>query len=436
VPAAAVFGYPDRVKGSSQTVFVSRIKGLPMLDPNGEQVGRIRDVVVQYRASGRPPRVKGLVVELFAMRRIFFPMERVHSIDINQVIISGLVNTVRFSRREHEVLIVDDLFDRKVSREGSDTPATIYDVSIRHSRSKDWEVAEVAIRESSGRPFNRGHTVIVDWSEIPEFTSAIAQHSAEEHVSRLAELRPADVAQELHDMDPARRAEVVRIMDNDQLADALEELPEDEQVELIALLDTERAADVLEEMDPDDAADLIAELDEKRAEDILSEMQPEDAEDVRQLLAYDAETAGGLMNSEPVILAPDATVADALADLRRAELTPSMASVAFVCRPPLDTPTGRYLGGVHIQRLLREPPSILAARVIDSDIQPLSPDLTVAQVSRYFATYDVMCAPVVDAEGRLLGAVTVDDVLDHILPEDWRGIQLDEVGESEEAAHG
>ena len=131
------------------------------------------------------------------------------------------------------------------------------------------------------------------------------------------------------------------------------------------------------------------------------------------------------MNPEPVILAADATVADALASLRRPEITPAMAALAFICRSPLDTPTGRYLGAVHIQRLLREPPSVLAAGLIDPDITPLTPASNIAQVSRYFATYDLVCAPVVDSNRRLLGAVTVDDVLDHILPNDWRGVQLD-----------
>ncbi|MDR3069664.1 MAG: CBS domain-containing protein [Propionibacteriaceae bacterium] len=400
------------------------------MDPNGDQVGRIRDVVVQYRSAGRSPRVKGLVIELFAMRHIFFPIERVHSIDPNQVVISGLVNTQRFKKRDSEVLVVDDLFDRHVTRQGSLNKATIFDIGIKHIRARDWEVSEVALRESTGRgPFQRGHVVIVDWAEVLDLSAAVAEHSAEEHVRRLADMRPADVAQELHDMDPARRANVVRIMGDDQLADALEELPEDEQVELIGTLDTERAADVLEEMDPDDAADLIAELSPQMAEAILEKMEPDEAEDVRTLLSYDSATAGGLMNPEPVIIPHDATVADALAALRREEITPAMASVAFVSRAPLETPTGRYLGGVHIQRLLREPPSILAARVIDSDIQPLAPEVDVAQLSRYFATYDLVCAPVVDAEKRLLGAVTVDDILDHILPDDWRGIQFDEVAE-------
>ncbi|MDR1768514.1 MAG: CBS domain-containing protein [Propionibacteriaceae bacterium] len=420
------------MKGSSSSIFVSRLKGLPMLDANGEQVGKVRDVVIQNRTQPRPPRVKGLVVEIFGMRRIFFPMERVHSIDANQVIISGLVNTRRFEQWEREKLVIADIFDREVRRPGEDGSSTIFDVAIKKTRSHDWELSEVALREAGPRrPFQRGHVTIVDWSEVPDFFVGAPAHSAEEYLMRLTELKPADVARELHDMDPSRRADVVKAMDDQQLAEALEELPEAEQAELISLLGTKRAADVLEEMDPDDAADLIAELDDALAEDILEKMAPEDAADVRSLLVYDAETAGGLMNPEPVVLGSDATVADALASVRREEITPAMAALVFVCRSPLDTPTGRYLGAVHIQRLLREPPSLLVAGMIDPNVSPLSPDSDIAQVSRYFATYDMVCAPVVDGQNRLLGAVTVDDVLDHILPDDWRGQQLDEEGDDE-----
>jgi CBS domain-containing protein/sporulation protein YlmC with PRC-barrel domain len=410
---------------SASSIFVSRIKGLPMLDPNGEQVGKVRDVVIQNRSGNRAPRVKGLVVELFALRRIFFPMERVHSIDAHQVIISGLVNTVRFRVREREMLVVDDLFDRTVHRPDAGGPETIFDVAIKRNRSRDWMLAEVALREASRRPFQRGHVTIVEWSEVPDFIENPAVRDAEQQAMRLSDLKAADVARELHDMDPILRAAVVHAMDDDRLAEALEELPEDEQVDVINSLDNERAADVLEEMDPDDAADLIAELDSETAEDILGRMEPEEARDVRTLLRYDAATAGGLMNPEPVVLNVDATVADALAAVRRPEITPAMAALAFVCRPPMDTPTGRFVGAVHFQRLLREPPSTLVAGLIDPDITPLTPQSNIAQVSRYFATYDLVCAPVVDADRRLIGAVTVDDVLDHILPNDWRGVQLD-----------
>lgn len=395
-----------------------------MLDAGGDQLGKVRDVVVQNRAHGRPPRVKGLVLELLARRRVFLPMERVHTVAAQQVIISGVIHAGRFERRDQELLIVDQLFDKRVTR-ADGTPTTIFDVAILQARTRDWEVTEVALRTVAGRrPFSRGHVTVVEWDEVPDFFIATGQET-DQLVAQLSEMKAADVARELHDMSPDRRAEVVEALEDGILAEALEELPESDQVDVISKLDAERAADILEEMDPDDAADLIAELEPELAEALLQRMEPEDADDVRTLLTYDAATAGGLMTPEPVVLAPDATVADCLAHLRNEEITPALAALAFICRTPLETPTGRFLGAVHIQRLLREPPSTLAASVVDSSVAPLGPGANIAQVSRYFATYDLVCAPVVDDQGRLLGAVTVDDVLDHILPLDWRGVQLD-----------
>ncbi|PIF03129.1 MAG: hypothetical protein CR979_00030 [Propionibacterium sp.] len=240
-------------------------------------------------------------------------------------------------------------------------------------------------------------------------------------------MAPADVARELHDMPANRRAEVAKALDDDKLADALEELPEEEQVSLISALDTERAADVLEEMDPDDAADLIRDLPEDVAEQLLDRMEPDEASDVRMLLNYAEFSAGGMMTPEPIILAADATVANALALARAEEVTPALASMVFVCRPPLDTPSGRYIGAAHLQRLLREPPSTLVSTMLDTNLEPLSPQSPLAEVSRYFATYNLVVAPVVDDQQHLVGAVTVDDLVDHMLPDDWRGDQMDEL---------
>ena len=141
--------------------------------------------------------------------------------------------------------------------------------------------------------------------------------------------------------------------------------------------------------------------------------------------------AGGMMTPEPVILPPDATVAEALARIRDSELTPALACMVYVCRSPLETPTGRFIGAVHFQRLLREPPSTLVSALIDSELENLTDDSTLHEVSRYFATYNLVNAPVVDDDHRLIGAITVDDVLDHVLPEDWRGTQLDSLSDHE-----
>lgn len=407
-------------------MFISRLKNLPVLDVAGDQLGRVRDVIVQRRADGRPPRVKGLLVELFARHRIFISMARVRNVDPTQVVISGVVNTRRFERRESEILVIDDLFDRSAERTDRQTPAVVFDVAMQTTRVHEWELSEVAIREARPRAFGRrGHVTILDWDEVRISGFDDTFQGTEHLLAELEDMKPADVARELHNMSTERRAEVANALDDEKLANALEELPEEEQVQLIQGLDPERAADVLEEMDPDDAADLIGELTPEVAERLLNRMKPEEAKDVRRLLIYEDFTAGGMMTPEPIILAPDATVAEALAKVRDAELTPALACMVYVCRSPLETPTGRYVGGVHFQRLLREPPSTLVSALLDSDLEPLQAATKLHIVSRYFATYNLVNAPVLDSERRLLGAVTVDDVLDHVLPPDWRGTQLD-----------
>ena len=213
---------------------------------------------------------------------------------------------------------------------------------------------------------------------------------------------------------------MIAALDDERLADVIVELPEEDQVAILELLDSERAADVLEEMSPDDAADLIADLPPDIAATLLELMEPEEAADVRRLMSYEEETAGGMMTVEPVILPPDATIADALAHVRNPDLTTSLAAVVYVCRPPLEPPTGKLLGIAHIQRLLREPPSTLVAAALDDSLDPLRPEMSIDEVAAHLATYNLVAAPVIDEDGRLLGAVTVDDLLDHMLPENWR----------------
>jgi Mg/Co/Ni transporter MgtE len=197
-------------------------------------------------------------------------------------------------------------------------------------------------------------------------------------------------------------------------------MDEASRVELLAELEGERAADVLQEMDPDDAADLLREVGQERAQALLALMEPEDAEDVQRLMHYEDYSAGGMMTTEPIVLTADSTVAEALARVRSSEISAGLASQVFICRQPIETPTGRFMGVVHIQRLLREPPATLLGGILDTDIVPLSTEANLNEVSLYLASYNLLSVPIVDSNDRLLGVVTVDDVLDHLLPENWR----------------
>jgi|SRR5450759_134270 CBS domain-containing protein len=418
--------------GAPNRVFIARLAGVAVLDPNGDRVGRVRDVVVTLRMARQPPRVLGMVVEVQPRRRVFVPMGRVTSIDVGAVLITGAVNLRRFDKRPGETLVIGELLDRRVQlvEDGVDVP--VVDVGMEQTRTRDWLVTRVAVRVGGGSFRRRGEVRTLAWDGVTGFTLAEDVQGAANLLAAFDQLRAADLANVLHELSAKRRGEVAAALDIERLADVLEELPEDDQIEILAKLSDERAGDVLEEMAPDDAADLLNELPADERERLLELMEPDEAEPVRRLLSYSDDTAGGMMTTEPIILSPDASVAEALARVRSPEVSPALATQVYVVRPPTETPTGRYLGIAHIQRLLREVPSSLVSAVIDTDIAPLSPATPLSGVTSYLATYNLVAVPVVDEANHLLGAVSVDDVLDHLLPADWRDRDRD----AEDVARG
>jgi CBS domain-containing protein/sporulation protein YlmC with PRC-barrel domain len=401
-------------------VFVARLAGTEVFDPHGDLLGKVRDVVVSMRA-GKAPIALGLVIEVPPRRRIFLPMGRVTSIEPGQVITTGKLDITRFRQRDNETLCVAQLLDRTATVLKTNENVSVGDLSIEFQpRTRDWQVGRIFVRKFSKGIRRYGESMTVTWDELSEFSLSQPEQPVDNLLEQYSELRAPDLANALRDLPEDRRLDVARELDDERLADVLEELAEDVRVELVQKLGVERAADVIEEMDTDDAADLLKELPDDAAQEIIEALEPEDAEELIRLVSYGDYTAGGMMTTEPVMILPDATVAEALARVRNPEISPALASQVYVVRSPLETPTGKYLGVAHIQRLLREPPSTLVSAVIDKDLEPIGPLSSLAAVARYFATYNLVALPVVDEAGRLLGAVTVDDLVDHMLPEDWR----------------
>jgi len=404
-------------------VFIARLAGLGVFDPNGDQLGRVRDAVATLRVGRLPPRILGLVVEVQHRRRIFVPMGRVTRIEPDAVVLTtGSVNIKRFEQRQNELLVLGEVLDRTVVRIEDGARLVVVDAAMEQSRTRDWVITRLAVRSPTPGKLGRRRAVLnqMDWNEVDGLSATENGQGAESLLAVLAGLRPADLAAQLQGMPDKRQQEVAEALNDERLADVMEELPEEDQINIITGLTDERAADVLEKMNDDDAADLLRELPTGDQERLLEFMEPEEAAPVRRLMTYGEYTAGGMMTSEPVVLLPDATVAEALARLRNPDLSPALAAQVYVVRPPQATPTGRYLGVAHFQRLLREPPSSLVSGVLDDGIDPLVPSSTLQEVTRHLATYNLVAVPVVDDNDRLLGAVSVDDVIDHLLPEDWR----------------
>ena len=393
---------------AAQEVFTSRLLGRPLLDSEETPIGRVRDVVLFPAALGDAPRALGLVVTL-QRRRIFVNFGRIAEMSVDGAHLrGGTVDLDRFTRRTGEIL-VSELYG-----ESAGTGAVV-DVAITPSSTgRGWKVSSLAI--TRGRGLRLRSSQIVPWSDYPELFKA---GTLADQIVDLREMNPTDLANAVEGMSPTRRDELAAALQDDELADLLEEMPEQDQIRLLASVGLERSADVVEEMEPDDAADLLAEMPADQRERLLTAMESVQAADLRRLLRYDAGTAGGLMTSQPLIVAPDVPVAEALARMREPDRPITEASQVFVCEPPTIAPTGRYLGSVGFQMLLRQPPAKTVGECVEASTF-VRPGLPERELAARLAAYNLVSVAVCDELGRLLGAVTVDDVLDHLLPVGWR----------------
>ncbi len=333
---------------------------------------------------------------------------------------TGTLNLRRFEKRPNELLVLEDLLDRRVTIEPEGTMGNVVDLAMELNRNGEWLISRVAVREHSGRLTRRAHVYQVEYDRIRNLFGATDTQGTSNLLALLEQMRPADMANALQDLPDARRNEVAAALTDRTLADVLEELPEHDQVEILARLDRERAADVLERMDPDDAADLLAELPKSEQTLLLDLMEPDEADSgaaTAELLAGygrqrddlragdphaglhggrgpgpDPRTGAGPGGGGPGVRGP------------RADVHPEREVPGH---GPLPAPAPRAAGP-------------LLGALVDDDLEPLRPETDLAEITKRMATYDMVAMPVVDSSRRLVGAVTVDDVLDHSLPRDWR----------------
>ena len=396
-------------------IFIAKLAGTPVFDLNGDRVGKIRDVVATAPQHLSQPRIIGFIVEVPQRRRIFIQATRVTNIEDGGVVTTGSLNIRRYQPRHGEVQLLAEFLDRSVALASKAESVIIEDLGMEITETGDWRLTLAHVR-SKRRGLRKDVFQTIDWRDLEVLTTTATVLSTD--ADDLNQLPAQDVAAALAEMRMEERKEIARNLDDEKLADVLEEMDDADRIALVSTLEEERIADVLGEMSPDDAADVLKEVSVETAEELLSLM--DDSEDVRRLMTYEDYSAGGMMTTDPVILTIESSVADALASIRRVQRAPALASQVFVCRSPLETPTGRLVGVVHLQRLLREPPALNLGLVIDANHESVSPETSLHEVVRILANYNLMAVPVVDEHDRLLGAVTVDDVLDHLLPENWR----------------
>ena len=394
-----------------------------LVDRAGEKIGRVDDLIVRLSDRGYPP-ITGLKARIGG-REVFVPAERVARVESGTVQLSGeQVDLGRFDRREGEVLLRQDLLGRRV----------INVVGARLVRADDlvlgqvgewWRVVGVDTsirslfrrllpsglrRRSRVRPF-------LDWESVEPFVRHVPTARLRMTFGRLSKLHPAQLADLVEAASHEEGEEIIAAVGGDREleADVFEELDPEHQVEFLRERSDEEAARVLAAMEADDAADLLGELDQERRDPLLRLLPLRQQRKIRTLLGYNPATAGGLMSPDFVSVAETQAVEQALDELRRTTLPEETITTLFV----LDGEQ-RLSGVVSAVTLLKHALSVTVGQVKSSPPLTLEPDDELAEVAMKMADYDLTVAPVIDDDGKLLGIVSVDDLLEMMIPEDWR----------------
>jgi CBS domain-containing protein len=397
----------------------------PLLDRAGERLGRVGDIVVRL-ADGHYPPVTGLRARIGG-RSLFVPAQQIASLAPHRVQLSGeTLNLARFERRPGEVLLDEDVLGRRLIDVASGHLVHAHDIALARVEGW-WRVVGVDPRPVSGMhrmvPWRTRSGVVapdavIDWWDVEPFVGHVPTARLPMPLRRLRRLHPAQIADLVEHASRDEGAEIIEAVrdDPDLEADVFEELDVDHQRRHIERRSDAEAAALLAEMEPDDAADLIGELDQERRASILRALPASQQEKVRRLLAYHPDTAGGMMGPDVVTVGAEATVADALAAVRATEdMSPQQRSSVVLL-----SAEGTLVGTVALSDVVRADPSALLRDIGTPVPARLRAETDLPDVALMMTDYNLTALPVVDAEGRVIGVVTVDDLLEAMVPLEWR----------------
>jgi CBS domain-containing protein len=407
-----------------RTLHLSLVTGGALRDPAGERLGRVDDLIVRLGDAGYPP-ITGFLVTV-AGRRSYLPAERVADMEHGSVTLrSPKLDLGRFERRPEEVLLKEDVLDHQLIN--VDGARLVRANEIELARLDGWwRVVGVDVGPRGGMrrllPRALAQRVpmgdVLDWASVEPFVGHVPTLRLRVPHPRLATLHPAQIADLVEAASHSEGEEILEAVgadDRELEADVFEELDDRHQVELIEQRPDEQVAAVVARMAPDDAADLLAELEDARRERVVAMLPGPQRAKVRALLGYDPATAGGLMSTEFVCLDRHATVQEAWDRLRASAVAPELLTTLFV----MDSHR-RLDGSVPVAALLRADPEAGLWELVRPGVPRLRADAEVGEVARAMADFNLTAAAVVDEQDRMIGVITVDDVLEVMLPKGWR----------------
>ena len=404
-------------------LFLSEILGEPVLDPRGEELGKVKDVVV---VKAEPlPKIDALLIERKSgLYRIPWPDMNL----FNKRIIAAKAYREALSAYDMntgDLLAVRDILDKQIVDVNGAKVVRVNDIRLEGYEAEAVLIAiDVGVRgilrrlgvERKGEdllkvfkaslPFN-----LISWNYLQPLHPKLTSISLTVPRQMLSELHPADIADIISQVSHQEGAAFLKNLDVDVAAETLSELSPETQVEIIKDMDAEKASDIIEMMSPDEAADVLGDLPAEKAKEILERIEKEEAEDIQELLGHEEDTAGGLMTNEFLAYPPGLTVREALERFRTDAL--DLETVYYVY---VTDEQERLSGAVSLRELVISAPEATLSEIMETKLKTITPDEDEKVAAKIISKYNLLALPVVDSEGALLGIVTVDDIVDRLLP--------------------
>lgn len=404
-------------------LFLSEILRKPVLDPKGEDLGRVRDIIV---VRGEPlPRIDAIIVE--RKKRLF----KIPWTDINifnkrimaAKIYSESLNP--YEMGEEDLLAVRDILDKQIVDANGAKVVRVNDIRLEGYNSDAILIAvDVGMRgilrrlgvERGGEDFMklfRAHLPfnLISWNYIQPLEPKLTTISLTVPRQMVSELHPADLAAIISQVSHKEGATFFKDLDVETAAEALSELEPDTQAAIITGMDTEKASDIIEMMPPDEAADVLSDLPAEKAKEILEHIEKEEAEDIQELLGHEEDTAGGLMTNEFIAYPPETTIREAIERFRQD--APDIETVYYIY---VVDKGEKLIGVASLREMLLSDPDARLSDIMETKLKTVCPEADEMVVAEIISKYNLVALPVVDADGYLFGIVTVDDVIDRILP--------------------
>ena len=404
-------------------VTVTQLLRSPVFNPAGEQVGRLEDLIAKLADGGYPP-IKGLKVRI-AGRDVFVGSSSIDKLEPGAVRLrTGTLDTAEFQRRPGEVLLAADVLGRHLMDVARGRLVQAHDLVLGQVGT-EWRLLGVdrspqamlrRLVPRRARPDLRRH-VLLDWKDVQPFVAHVPTAKLLVPLQRLRRLHPAQIADLVEGASHEEGEEIMDAVEGDVelTADIFEELDEEHRTEFLKSRSDEEAARVLDRMAPDDAADLLGELDQERRLPVLNMMSNTQQLKLRKLLQYHPTTAGGMMSPDYVWVLRDATVDEALEAIRTDDKSPhQLLATVFITEAD-----GRFVGSIAAVDLLR---SQHGRKVSELPLvkMHIGAGADIVEVTLMMADYNLTALGVTDGQGNLIGAISVDDLIQALIPDDWR----------------